>query len=154
MNQPVKKAVAKILIEDKDQKGNVIKSEVITVEGGLVRWDEDNLVFLLPEGGEATYPKDDVEDLKITDELFVLKKTTTRVTETKAAPVKKEKENSDTPKTLKPGSALEQVVNICRANPTLTRKQMIAKILEAMPGKTEGFASTYHNMAMKHIKGE
>lgn len=142
--KPIKKAIAKIMVD----------GELITVEGGLKDWDNDYLYFLLPEGGEAMYPKDDVEDLQRFEELFVLKKTTVKVPTNTNTTTSEKKPTTQGPKTLKPGSALEQVVNICRANPTLTRKQIIAKIIEAMPGKTEGFASTYHNLAMKHINGQ
>lgn len=155
----MKRAIAKILIEEKDQKGNIVSSEIITVEGGLKAWNEDVLVFQLPEG-EATYPKDDVEDLKILDEVFVLERPVKlpEYTETKKPEVKVQKEAKEKTvkvegelKAPKPGSPLETIVNICKANPTMSRKQILPLLKAALPDKSDGFISTYHQTAQKHL---
>ena len=129
----------------------MIDGKVETYEGGLKRWDEDYLYFCLPEGGEARFPKDDVELLERLGGTFVLPGKVP-VTEPIRIKLGAPKAPAAAP-VLKPGSAIEQVVNIIKASGldvVKDRKKLIPMIMAAT-GKTEGWASTYHQNAKKYF---
>lgn len=141
----MKKAIMKLM------KGEEVVDEIV---GGYVSADENRVVMVLPEGGTAYFPKDDDHWLELTDEVFVMPE---------GVKVKLRDEPKDPPKAkapvapstgLKPvkaGSPLETIIAICKANPTMKRKDILPLIKAALPDKTEGFCSTYHNMAQKYL---
>lgn len=135
----MQKVIARIKLDD----------SVETVEGGLKSYDETSLVLVLPQGGEATYPKNDVEDLNITDQVFELSQVAPVTEEPKAKKEKTKVEGTEL-KPLKEGSKLAQVVEICKANPNATRKEVIALIVEAT-GMSAAGASTYHQNAKAYL---
>lgn len=132
----MKKAIVKVL------EGEKVVEEVV---GGLKEVLEDEVVLVLSEGGEAHFQKEDVL-VEMTDEVFVLSKGEEKVEVKK---VKKEKVEGEL-KALKEGSKLAQVVAICKANPTATRKELIALIVEQV-GMTAAGASTYHQNAKPYL---
>jgi hypothetical protein len=132
----MQKAIAKVNID----------GEVETFVGALKSNDGDSIVLVLDSGGEMSFPKSDVEDLNITDEVIDLPE------EPKAEAPKIEKTKvTGELKPLKVGSKLHQVVEICRANPNMVRKEQIALIMEQV-GMTQAGASTYHQNAKPYLK--
>lgn len=141
----MKKAIMKVMKDD------VVVEEIV---GGFKSADENETVLVLEGGAEAHFPKDDDHWLEMTEEVWVLPKRTVKAEGTEPKVKKEKKADAEELKPLKEGGALAVCVGVCRANPTMSRKELIVKIMEALPGKSEGFASTYHNMAMKRIKAE
>lgn len=138
----------------------IMKGEEVVemIEGGFIRADGDKVIMQLVEGGEAHFPKDDDHWLEMSDELFVMPGGVVKVTIDDSgftsgvkAPAAPKAAKGLTP--LKPGSAIEQVVNIIKASgldATKDRKALLPMIMAAM-GKSEGWASTYHQNAKKYL---
>lgn len=140
----------------------VMKDDVVVEEIPGLLLDhlttDEEVVLQLDEGGVAHFPKDDDHWLELGEEVLVLPTDTTTVptfVTPAAKPAKAPKVAATVvgKKVLKPGSPLETIVRVCQANPTLltNRKEMLVKIKQALPEKTDGFISTYHQMAMKWL---
>jgi hypothetical protein len=119
-------------------------NEVYDVVGLLKESNEDNIVLILPEGGEMVISKDDIAG--VTDVVV-------RLPHTEKKGGKKEKVvlKEGELKPLKVGSMLEKVVLLCKANPNATRKELIAMIVETGIMKSSAGASTYHQMAKPYL---
>lgn len=140
----MKKAIMKVMKDD------VVVEEIVGGYVGVSK-DGEETILMLEGGAEARFMKDDDHWLEMTDEVWELPK---GKVVTKAIEAKTPTKNEGEPKELKDGSNHKIVYDVCKANPSLGRKEMMAKIKEALPNKSDGFISTYHNTAMKRIKAE
>lgn len=121
-------------------------------EGGLVTMDSDLIVMRLPEGGTMEVRTGDCASA-IQDGLITIDNKPVRTVEVNGEKVKKEKKEvvKGDRSTLKEGSKLKLVVDLCDANPKATRKQLISMILEAGIMTSEPGASTYHQNAKPYL---
>jgi len=121
-------------------------NDVVELEGVVKEVTDDNIVLELTSGGEVTLSKEDLLE-PLTDKVIDNSGTTSEVP---AAPTGTATVVKKLP-ALKPGSKLARVVELCKANPGLKRKELIAKIVSEGIMATEAGASTYHQNAKPYL---
>jgi len=132
--------------------------QVETIIAGLESWTENQLIFVLGNGEQLTVQKDDVEALQITNKTFYLDGQAPEVEEPDPedlyeekkpfviAPMGSQRKKGDG----QPSFKLQQCIDIVQANPNLPRKTILLAIMKKT-GMSEAGASTYHQLAKKHL---
>jgi hypothetical protein len=126
------------------------------IEAGLEKWDETTLYLVLKDGSQKPVPKNDVLALQITNKVFYLDgqevppEEPEEIVEEKKpftiAPMGSKQKKGDG----QPSFKLQQCIDIVKANPNLARKTVIMAIMKKT-GMSEAGASTYHQLAKKHL---
>lgn len=116
--------------------------EILELVGEVLAIHEDDIVLKLDGGGECTIAKEDLLE-PLGEVVLVLPDV--------VPDVKVEKKVEGKVPELKEGGKLWKVVQLMKANPNATRKQIISKIVELKIMATEAGASTYHQNAKKYL---